>query len=299
VAGGKDASLESDDTSTPTCEQSPYVFVTVEGHSACGIHEAGCISCWDGGGPFKHEFPPDHYQQVVLERPPLTRDGYEWIAWSSFLCALKEDGEIVCDGEFPYGELPTGPFHKIVAGTFHLCGLRVDGSIACVGDDYTGETQVPEGSYIDLVALYLRTCALTQAGKVVCWGDGSYWDNLPPIQLESGPFVSLYAEYSDICALRADGSASCSAVYSEPEWTRPPTIPLKQISLGSSYTVFWGMGLDLDGYAHPWPGFEEHFPAPTDVPFKMYAQGFQDGCGITMAGELHCYGDDLTDEDIP
>jgi hypothetical protein len=161
-----------------------------------------------------------------------------------------------------------------------------------------GETVVPDGIYIDVAAMYLRTCALTEAGELSCWGNGSHREPYPQPTLEEGPFVSLYAEYSDVCALRADGSASCSSVYSLPEWTIPPDVPLKQISMGSSSTFYSAVGLDFEGYAHPWLDFEEYFPGPVDVPFLIYAQGDGAACGITLESDIHCYGGYL-DHAIP
>jgi hypothetical protein len=54
--------------------------------------------------------------------------------------------EMVCEGEFNFGELPEGPFQKISGGTSHICGLRLDGRITCGGDDWKAKRWFPTAS---------------------------------------------------------------------------------------------------------------------------------------------------------
>ena len=68
-----------------------------------------------------------------------------------FTCGVREGGgELHCwggvdrDGE-RLGDVPSGRFLDVSAGSQHACGVRDDGAVVCWGADHAGDTAVPEG----------------------------------------------------------------------------------------------------------------------------------------------------------
>ena len=75
-----------------------------------------------------------------VDEPPTPEPGMTFIAISSganHVCAISEDGSIMCWGDNDYGQVsdrPTsGSFTQISSGDNHTCALRNDGAVICWG----------------------------------------------------------------------------------------------------------------------------------------------------------------------
>lgn len=139
----------------------PFVALAAGGRHACALRENRTIACWglgDAQDPIDGtDELRDSWGQAIA--PP---GEFAYIAaGSTFSCALRIDGEIICwgEGKIDGGCLnggfdncgtvlpPPGPFVELALdGGFFGCGLRPDNSVSCWGgsrDD--ARTQPPPG----------------------------------------------------------------------------------------------------------------------------------------------------------
>ena len=75
------------------------------------------------------------------------------------------------------GEPPVPPpvdvkYIAISSGADHVCAIAEDGSIMCWGDDSHGQVsdKPTSGSFIQISSGDNHTCALRDDGAVICWG---------------------------------------------------------------------------------------------------------------------------------
>lgn len=157
---------------------------------ACGVQQGAALACWGNNSGGRATPPSGKYTSVA--------------AGTSGACALDEAGEIHCWGTI-YGTPPTGPFVGLAVGYDHACARRNDGSVACFGKNGSGQTTVPAGTYVQVVANVYRTCALNLARQVVCWGTAPSAN-----ALAGGPFERIDMGHGGLCGLRADGIIKCT-----------------------------------------------------------------------------------------
>lgn len=229
------------------------------------------------------------------------------VAGEAHACALLQRGDVWCWGDGRYGQIGDGvPFftptprrvalgeRKLVtltAGARHTCALDTQGQAWCWGEREDGRlggraaTRSASETMIDPRALPVRvdapalktiaaggqfTCGLTAAGALWCWGErlGTTRSSRRPATLASPkPLVALYAGDVFACGLDAEGAAWC-----------------------------WG---DYPGHE---PGKEDREEAVTEpqrvqqntpARFVRLTLGAAHVCGLTRAGEVFCWGDDL------
>jgi alpha-tubulin suppressor-like RCC1 family protein len=165
---------------------------------------------------------------------------------STFKCALRTGGSVVCWGNNAYGNLgnattaasatPVPVFGltdatSVVAGEHYACALRRTGAVVCWGRNQSG--QLGDGDVVNRTVPYtitsltgvtsLRTgmrhaCAVIAGGAVRCWGentftqlgDGTNVNRGTPVAvstLAGQRAVSVYLHHS--CALGSDGRVQC------------------------------------------------------------------------------------------
>ncbi len=114
-----------------------FVQVVTKFNEACGLTAAGKVRCWDNTGAEDvdpNDFP--HFLSSGADSPlvvQLASDG------ADKLCALFDDGRVLCDSLFNHGsvdpgfELPEGErVVEIALGDDHVCGIRADNTVLCV-----------------------------------------------------------------------------------------------------------------------------------------------------------------------
>ena len=92
------------------------------------------------------------------------------------LCGLHPDGSVTCWGrnEFGQTDIPGGTFQDVVTGLDHTCGLRSDGSIDCWGRNDLGQVNAPRGTFRSVALWTNLSCALHTDRRIMCWGfDGT------------------------------------------------------------------------------------------------------------------------------
>ena len=113
------------------------------------------------------------------------------------------------------------------------CALTVEGSVACWGRNDVGQTDVPEGTYVQVSIGLLDTCALTDTGEVRCWG--SEEDDMYNFDVDEDGF-SILADCDDNDEMRnhsdfdEDGVSSCEGDCHDTDDDIQFNVPTGQIS---------------------------------------------------------------------
>ncbi|MEP6690581.1 MAG: hypothetical protein ABJD07_05455 [Gemmatimonadaceae bacterium] len=221
-----------------------FTQVAVGLDGACAIDFTGAVSCWGTASPDVGTI--GNYVKLV-EVPPGVTFSQLSVGWF-VACGLTPAGKAYCWGNNQNGMLGSGSlarssvavpvaggltFTSISTSRTHSCALDVSGQAYCWGWNSSGQlgngrSGVNEFSDVPMpVASALRftrisagdshTCALDAAGGGYCWGSGtsgeignrSSSDQLTPVPVEGGPYLSIVASSQASCALDISGRAFC------------------------------------------------------------------------------------------
>ncbi len=106
-----------------------------------------------------------------------------------------------------------GPFVEIDIGPELACGLLSDGRVKCWGKDSAADS-APTEQRFSLVEAGLDTaCGIDMSGQLVCWGLDDFLDFDDP----SGPHMTVALSARRLCALRMDGALVCSEGETNPD----------------------------------------------------------------------------------
>lgn len=215
------------------------------------------------------------------------------------------------------------PIIKVSLDDGSACTLRSDGRVACFeiarGFD---SASVPVAlhigdSAVDIAGNAEAGAALRQDGSVVTWGERA--PNFPP-----GPFTRIACDTATACGIRPDGTIACSGrddqIISEIpgdyqqvllaggaacglttagelicQPNRNPDVPvagdlptLREVSIDPTASM-GGCGIDLAGALHCWGYY-----CPVPGAFAHVAVGYFGACATTIKGELQCWNYRLT-----
>lgn len=159
-------------------------------------------------------------------------------------CLEPPDDLIVKDSDAPYHRIPDGEtIGEVDSGGSFACGLRAgDGSLVCWGPlahrehtpidctntPWSGQTEPPLGSFVDLDVGKYTACALSERGRLSCWGVGSLDDDRDALNCEQrlnyGQAVPSDGEgYRQVsvgvhhaCAIDAASNVKCWGAGAEP-----------------------------------------------------------------------------------
>jgi alpha-tubulin suppressor-like RCC1 family protein len=225
---------------------SDAVSVTGGSSYSCATRRNGEVSCWGasnlgelGSVPivFSSGSPVPVVVDNLLDAVAIDAD-----AASSFTCAVRATGEVVCWGlsESQNGEFVNSPVPVAVAGlsdaisvttgSSHACALRRTGEVACWG--FGSEGELGNGAFttsgvvavsglsnvVALAAAVDHTCAVRSSGEALCWGEGptgelgngAAQDSVVPtdvVGLSDAAAVNSGAYHA--CALRSTGEVAC------------------------------------------------------------------------------------------
>lgn len=253
-----------------------FMQVATDYGRTCAVATTGDVTCCGAVYP-KLAPPPSHVVQIAI--------GVD------FTCGLDSAGAATCTGSI--ATAPRGAFRKLNATQDHVCGLHHDGSIECWNAQ--GPLEGLPGKYID-VATDQQTCGIRTDGRLACAkGDA------PPVQAP-GTYAALAGEFGVACALRKDGRLAC----------------IENYELGRTSTVFtltnesW-LDLAVSGGSacgrradrtiacvdlHPiGRGAAAPMVAPPG-PFLQIAGDMGQFCGITVAGQVACWGQEFMHDTV-
>ncbi|MFN0182151.1 MAG: Ig-like domain-containing protein [Gemmatimonadales bacterium] len=249
----------------------PFVDLTLGAIQACGRSAANALYCWGANGAL--QLGQIGATEVCFNNTPCTTTPRKGIATPVFAqvtlgygmsCGLTAAGEVYCWGSNEFGQLGAGRGATVADPVPLPGGVRL--------------TQLGVGR--------LFGCGLNAAGAAYCWGVafpsygnlgaptvdvcGTFPCNLAPTPVAGGlTFASLSVGQLHACGLTATGEAYC--------W-------------GSNGAGQIGNGLitAVDG------GASSPQPVAGGLRFASISAGEIHTCGLTLAGQAFCWGDNST-----
>lgn len=208
---------------------------------ACGLTNSDQLKCWGDLAFRSYESGVSSFKSPTHFPTPSGVKDFALGYWH--MCAVLEDGRVVCKGQSrnhelgfkensvsmkseEFVEVKLGSFmaESISAGSRHMCALDVNGSVYCWGRNTNGSTapttapsilptKIELGEEAVQVALgEYHSCAVLKSGKVKCWGENSNLgiSNVPEVISGLKPQVKFLATSSDhACALMKDHEVFC------------------------------------------------------------------------------------------
>jgi alpha-tubulin suppressor-like RCC1 family protein len=217
-------------------------------------------------------------------------------AGGNHTCTL-EGGVVQCWGENKAGQLGDGTFDDrtlpvqvvvfsgsataVAAGFQHTCALTAAGEVVCWGDNWAGQlgegTNKATGGYKTVAAGGAHTCALTAGGGIRCWG-GNKLGALGDGTNENRPKgVDVAGLNGGVQALAAGMDFTCA--------------------VSGNRAKCWG----ADDSGQLGNGSYKSTNGPVDVAglgngIVSVAAGFFHACALTAAGEVWCWGENISGE---
>lgn len=201
------------------------------------------------------------------------------------------DNASLADSPVPVNVLGAARFTQISSGDRHSCGVTSTGTAHCWGSNGSGQlgnTANPSWAhqpvqvsgtqnYSQVSAGSTHTCALTTAGAAYCWGENgsgqlgnnSTTDSNVPVAVSGGlTFTNISAGDEVTCAVATNGTGYC--------W-------------GSDTYGMIGNGGSVSYSTTDIRMTPTQVSGPTT--FKQMAVGTFHACGVLVAGQVYCWGD--------
>jgi len=206
-------------------------------------------------------------------------------------CWLDTEGTIHCEGDpFPdWTDPPAAGFVRIAIENNHGCAIDEAGKVTCWGqgeeeksecyessfEDHCGQSDPPDGEFIDIAVGKQFSCGVTSRAELVCWGKAPYGQG----RIE-GNFKQVAARGDLMCALAVEGEAYC--------WMEGED---QSIDIGSelvevAVTGGWACGLNGDGEVY----CNLSSQPLEDSRFSRISAGGNHACGIRLDGSMECWG---------
>lgn len=214
----------------------------------------------------------------------------ELTAGDNTACGLLENQHPLCWGTDLRAELlrpPPVALTRISVGDTHGCGIRENGEILCWGGVGVpgGVAAAPFGNYRMVAAGAYHSCALTVEGETRCWGQNDNGATLPP----GDRFRSLAAGWRRTCGLtEGEGRIVCWGMLLAP----PAGEGFVELDVGGIAQDASICGRRDDGSVV----CTGRLAATPPVAFSRIMVGYLHACGLTTAGDLRCWGEDVTGE---
>ena len=231
----------------------PVATIDVGGTQGCSVSPTGAGSCWGWNywGQLGNGTFGSEFDVYPSPLPVAGAIAFSRISAADFhTCGLDTEGAAHCWGNGWFGQLGSGQTEVVVARP-----VRVDSKVAFAAISAGGD----------------HSCALGARGTAFCWGMNYYGqlgtgtlENAPsPVALATGErFASVFAGLWHSCALALDGAAWC-----------------------------WG-GNDFGQLGNGKLGGASLAPVKVSgrQRFTSMDSRVSHACGITSAGETHCWG---------
>jgi alpha-tubulin suppressor-like RCC1 family protein len=293
-----------------------FATLSVGWRHACALTADGSAYCWgyaayaqlgDGRGALQGTLTPIAVAGDIRFKSISAGD--------SHTCGVGLDGSAYCWGFGEYGQLGAGlacpsagedvcaaparvagslSFREVSTGSASTCGLTTTGAAYCWGQNAwnalgNGTAIGPETcggwlhdcsrepvavggehTFTSIAALAYGACALDTGGTLYCWGDASTGIFGPgftpspsdqcatyPGQCSSTPravageqqFASLTGSFSNVCAVTTVGTAHCHSALGDEAWTTVPNLEFKMVSAGRTTHA---CGISIAGDAYCW-----------------------------------------------
>jgi alpha-tubulin suppressor-like RCC1 family protein len=267
---------------------------------SCALTTTGKAYCWGDG--LAGQIGDSAYSPKIVPTPIAGVHVYVAIAAASeTACALDRAGVAWCWGDDPtQPNIQTAlqsvgvaipaphPFSSITVGRKFACGLDDGGTAYCWGQNQRGQLGVADtvgratatrvaGSvrFTSLAAGYWHVCGLATTGGVYCWGDNSFGElasgdttlSTSPRQITGdGTYRFISSGSIHSCAIATNGHTLC--------W-------------GANFSGQLGDGTQTGRLA---PVEAAKGLTFASVHAERANSIFTHTCGITLAGEVYCWG---------
>ena len=281
-----------------------------ENYHTCAVTRRGEAYCWGGNSDGQLGDGTTTDRRV----PTLVAGGLTFVtisAGDAHTCGVTTERVAYCWGRNASGELGTGsadsdphPRPEVVARDVHIvsagghfsCAVDMKGFAYCWGDNYQSRlgssaadpvnpnpTPLPvDGGheFTSISAGETHACGLIRDGAAYCWGgnlNGEIGTEVALLSSSHTPAAVGGPKFTTVtaglrfhsCALAPNGKAYCWGRNNEGQ------LGVGDQSLDSCHS-------DLCS-AHP-------LPVSGDLSFKSLAAGRAFTCGVTLEGELYCWG---------
>ncbi|MBK8049785.1 MAG: RCC1 repeat-containing protein [Anaerolineales bacterium] len=281
------------------------MLVTGSAHT-CALTSENGVKCWGNNATGQLGDGTHERRETPVDVVGLTTGVKTIAAGAMHTCAVTFDGALKCWGFNDRGQLGNGTTNDssvpsdvfdlssgvdaVGGGTSHTCGLTTGGGVKCWGANTHGQlgdgTPTDHWTPIDVAGLGNgvqaisagadHTCALTTTGSLLCWGsnqagqlgDNTQDDRWTPVAVTgmANSIQQITAGGNHTCALTAEGLARCWGADDSGQLgigaTDRRTTPLQVIDL------------------------------PADI--RTVAAGWGHTCALAGAGEIKCWGNNLS-----
>ena len=259
---------------------------------SCGVDRDSRPICWGidtgGGGDFG--------QATSL---PLFGNYVSVAAGGHHTCGLRTGGGVACWGRSDFGQTNSSSlqtYTAISAGQYHSCHLRASGQIDCFGagvssgeDDgpehpHYGQSNPPEGVFLQISAGGYHNCAVDGAGELSCWGLNDEGQTSPSPHKDG--FTTVAAGHKHTCGLRVDRKIQCWGDDDYGQITDVPEGAFRQVASGAYHVC----AIDDDDLVTCWGRNDLEQTAPPPDRFASLDGGFFHNCGRLTDGRVRCWG---------
>jgi alpha-tubulin suppressor-like RCC1 family protein len=179
-----------------------FVHIACGSELICGITESNEAVCWGLNIAQECSVPPGRYLNLAIggeaHVSPFEGRGH-------FVCAIRVNRTLACWGQQTNPALypaPSGQFLQICCGLTFACALQSDNAILCFGAAPFSIQST--GPFVHISCGRKHLCALDSLSRMHCFGEQTEFD---------GSVVQVSSEGSEgQCAVRPDGTVSCSAL---------------------------------------------------------------------------------------
>jgi Regulator of chromosome condensation (RCC1) repeat len=300
--------LPSDSTPLRAGGEMRFAAVTAGRYVSCGLDAEGRAFCW-GDAMADHAAYRD---KCLLQRPcsfapvPLMPERRFASVAMKPRCALDVEGTAFCWGiDFRTSGRAVTPWPGIAlaqvdgeSGEERFCATARDGRAYCLGDAAFGvlgtgsRDSADAGRPVDsqvrfarVAVLYNWACGLDAEGAAHCWGAAGY-DDATRDSVRRADFEQCE---------RWGTRTWCN--------TRPAPVhgglrfgSLAAMPRGSMPVVYEMVGITAEGAAYAWRGDRVPRPWHPENRWRAASAGEWGQCGVTVAGELFCWGRDPHEE---
>ncbi|GMI04423.1 hypothetical protein TrRE_jg13276 [Triparma retinervis] len=194
-------------------------------------------------------------------------------------------GTLKCWGDNKHGQSdpPEGTFVQVSAGFYHTCAVGIDEQVKCWGNKkHIGH--VPKGLFTQVSAGEFHSCGVMKDGSVVCWGANHFNEATP----NSGDFVQVSCGSGSTCGLRQNGLVECWGKNDMGQSDPPANKVYKQISSSLNKHV---CGIEHENEAVScWGSNIREQSEPQDGPFQQVSAGAFSTCAIREDQTVLCWG---------
>lgn len=179
-------------------------------------------------------------------------------------------------------------YRRVDVAGYNSCSLTDTGKIVCWGQEYTNQSDIPSGIFLEIGMAGSRICALREDGEIICFGraiDSNYEYPPPPI----GTWSRLVCGGSGCAALNEDGHMTWW--YTSPDYFityEPPEEQFIDIDVSSFSACALTSSRDIRCWYKDDPSAET-MTIRLEGNFKTLSGTEDYGCGLDGDGNISCW----------